>query len=469
MKAKTLCSTFVVLTMLALTPLELSARTLGMVADHETISVTVFDADTHAILGTVPITPVGSADTGDVLITPDLKRGFVTITNNSFSVIDLTTSPPSLAGGTNPIFTSTQANDLSISPDGKFLVVSSFFSRQPISVVDIATQAEINTFFTGTDAFAVDTCSDGSVLAASIQENTVRRLTLSGTGILTDTGEVLSLTGRSPTNVFCAPGAQSGIVIELGDVGAQGTVTSFTIPGLSEVDTRPLSGVSDFGHNGTIHPSGNRVFVRSFSPGLIEVFSFNSATGALGASPMLTFPVGDTTSLGSIDDIALHPNGTKLFVSEFGVLNVYDPNTGALLASITDPNIVRPTGVTVQTEADPCALPPPPGAIVGTNGPDILNGTPGNDKIFGLGGSDQINGGGGNDLICGGAGDDQLGGGAGNDQIVGGSGIDQITGGAGNDILNTQDGVNGNDSANGGTGTDTCTGDPGDALSSCNP
>jgi Ca2+-binding RTX toxin-like protein len=452
MKAKTLYSRFVVAAMLlVVAPLELSAKTLGMVADKTTISVTVFDPDTHAILGTVPITPLGSAETGDVIITPDLKRGFVAIMNNQVFVIDLTTSPPSLAGGTNPIFISTAGTDLSISPDGKFLVVSSDFNLQPISVIDIATQAEISTFFTGTDAFAVDTCSDSSVLVASLRENTVRRLILSGTGILTDTGEVLSLTGRSPTNVFCAPGAQSGIVIELGDVGAQGMVTSFTIPGLSEVDTRPLSGVSDFGHNGAIHPSGNRVFVRSFSPGLIEVFSFNSATGALGASPMLTFPVGDTTSLGSIDDIALHPNGTKLFVSEFGVLNVYDPNTGALLASITDPNIVQPTGVTVVAAADPCALPPPAGAIVGTNGPDQINGTSGNDTIFGLGGADQINGGRGNDLIC------------------GGDGNDQINGNAGNDTLHTQDGVGGNDSANGGAGNDTCIADPGDAVSSCNP
>jgi hypothetical protein len=55
MKAKTLCSTFVVVAMLATAPLELSAQTLGMVADDLTDSVTVFDADTHATLGTVPI------------------------------------------------------------------------------------------------------------------------------------------------------------------------------------------------------------------------------------------------------------------------------------------------------------------------------------------------------------------------------------------------------------------------------
>jgi RTX calcium-binding nonapeptide repeat (4 copies) len=404
--------------------------------------------------------------TGDVLITPDLKRGFVTITNNSFHVIDLTTSPPSLAGGTNPIVTSGVKKDLSISPDGKFLVVSSHFNLEPISVVDIAAQAEISTFFTGADAFAVDTCSDGSVLVVSIRDNTVRRLTLSGTGILTDTGEVLPLTGRSPINVYCAPGAQSAVVIQLGVVGVEGTVTSFTIPGLSEVDTRPLSGV---GESGAINPSGNRVFVRSFSPGLIDVFEFNPATGALGASPLLTFSVGDTIPLGGVEQIALHPSGRKLFVTEFGTVRIYDPNTGTLLDSITDPNIVSPTGVAVQAEADPCAGSPPPGAIVGTNGPDILNGTSGNDVIFGLGGPDVINGGGGNDLICGGAGSDVMSGGSGNDTIKGGSDSDVITGGAGNDTLNTQDGVNSNDSANGGTGSDTCIGDPGDALSSCDP
>jgi DNA-binding beta-propeller fold protein YncE len=136
MKAKTLCfcSTFVTVAMLAVTPLELSAKTLGMVADNTTQSVTVFDADTHVVLGTVP-TP--SILTGDVIITPDLKRGFVTNSNRQVVVIDLTTSPPSLAGGTNPIPISDLGGELSISPDGKFLVVSG----KPISVIDIAAQA----------------------------------------------------------------------------------------------------------------------------------------------------------------------------------------------------------------------------------------------------------------------------------------------------------------------------------------
>jgi Ca2+-binding RTX toxin-like protein len=464
MKAKTLCSTFVAAAMLTVASLELSARTLGMVADDTTASVTVFDADTHVVLGTVPI-PRGSFSEpviGDVLITPDLERGFVTNFDFKVFVIDLTTSPPSLAGGTNPIPISNFGGDLSISPDGKFLVVSGGLNPDPISVIDIATQAEISTFSTGTDTDSVDVCSDGSVLTTRFFHSfTVHRFILSATGTLTDTEEVLSVS--QPFNVYCAPGARSGVVIRFDGV------TSFTIPGLVEVDSRSLP-TFDTGVSGAINPSGNRVFARSNGPGSsIDVFDFNSTTGALGASPLLEFSVAEAVLFFGMEQIALHPNGTKLFVSEPGAVNVYNPTNGALLASITDPNIVTPTGVTVVTEADPCAGTPPAGAIVGTNGPDILNGTPGNDVIFGLGGSDQINGKGGNDLICGGAGNDQINGGNGNDRIVGGSGFDQITGGAGSDTLNTQDGVNGNDSAEGGTGSDTCTGDPGDALSSCNP
>jgi hypothetical protein len=52
----------------------------------------------------------------------------------------------------------------------------------------------------------------------------------------------------------------------------------------------------------------------------VDVFDFNSATGALGASPLLTFPIAETPrssfELFGIEQMALHPNGSKLFVSE---------------------------------------------------------------------------------------------------------------------------------------------------------
>jgi hypothetical protein len=272
MKAKTLCSLFVVVAMLSMAPLGLHAKTLGMVADNTTDSVTVFDADTHAILGTVPIDP--GFVIGDVLITPDLKRGFVTNLNNQIFVIDLTTSPPSLAGGTNPIFISNVGEDLSISPNGKFLVIAggSNGPPEPISVVDIAARAEISTFSTGFDTSSVDVCSDNSVLApASSEADAVFRLTLSGTGTLTDTGEALSLS--NPVNVYCAPGSKSGVVIQFAEFE---NMTAFAIPGFVPSNGRFLSG-GIVGRSGAINSAGNRVFARSNDPGSVDVFEFNSA------------------------------------------------------------------------------------------------------------------------------------------------------------------------------------------------
>jgi hypothetical protein len=341
MKAKSLCSTFVMAMILAMAPLELSARTLGMVANNATDSVTVFDGDTYAVLGTVPIPP-GRA-IGDVLITRNLKRGFVTNFDHKVFVVDLTTSPPSLARGTNPIPISNGGEDLSISPDGRFLVVSDGSHDEPISVINIAAQAEISTFSTGDGANSVDVCSDGSVLFASFFfYQTVGRLTLSGAGTLTDTGEILYV--PDPVNVYCAPGAKSGVVItsEL-----EGGVSSFTIP-LSWVDYRELV-ESESAMTGAINRAGKRVFARS-NPGSIDVFSFDQTTGALGASPRRTFKVAGAPSFLGMDQIALHPKGGKLFVSEPGAVKVYNPSTGASLGAITDPAIVNPTGVTVVTK-----------------------------------------------------------------------------------------------------------------------
>lgn len=328
---------------LALQSSEISARTLGLVADNTESSVTVFDADTDTVLGSLAIPP---GTIGDVLITPDQRWGFVTNFNNEVFVIDLTTSPPRLAEGTNPIRISNFGEDLSLSPDGKFLVVSDGNAVQPISVVDIESRREIYTFSVDADTNSVDICRDGSVLTTS-STGTVRRLTIDSTGTLKDTGETLLLDGE-PNNVFCAPNSASGLVVTT----LSGNMTSFTVPELKRVDTRALSG--NFGISGLVAPDGNRVFVRSSYDGFVDVFSFDATTGALPERPQLSIPVSVTFGFYGIDQIALHPSKPKLYVSEYfaNALNVYDANSGELLTSITDPHIVEPTGVTIATPAD---------------------------------------------------------------------------------------------------------------------
>ena len=174
------------------------------------------------------------------------------------------------------------------------------------------------------------------MLVTSFEIGTVRRLTIDGTGTLMDTGEALFSGGR-PNNVFCAPGGMSGIVI----TRDANQIRSFTILGLEAVNTRTLSGV--FGISGLINPVGDRVFTRSNSK--VDIFGYHSTTGVLGAAPRLMIPIAGTTTYFGMDQMALSPNGSTLYVSQPGALNVYDTSTGALLTSVTTTSIDRPTGV----------------------------------------------------------------------------------------------------------------------------
>src|SRR5262249_29484241 len=112
--ARTLSVPF--LTLLLLLGTKLAARSaptpiLGMVADRSTKSVTVFDADTYAVRGTVSLPTLG-AIVGDCLITPDQKLGFVTDLLSRVWVIDLTGPVPVPAAGTNPIPIAIHGHDL---------------------------------------------------------------------------------------------------------------------------------------------------------------------------------------------------------------------------------------------------------------------------------------------------------------------------------------------------------------------
>lgn len=315
------------------------AQTLGMVMDASTNSAIIFDADLDVVLGSVLIPP-GPA-IGDCSIKSDQSLGFATGFTGKVYVVDLTTLSLVPNG---PINISNFGEDTSISPDGNFLVVANGANGfYPISVVDIATQTQISTInFSGANHNSVDVCSNGSVLATSFDTSTLYRGTIDGAGLITNTGEVRAI--PSPNNVSCAPGAQAGVVVSRND-----TIRSFTIPGLEVVDTRALSAL---GIAAVFNPAGDRVYVRK--PVTVDVFTFDSTTGALGAAPMFTIPgVPVTDSFFGMEQIGIHPKGTKLYVPTIaggGGLLVFDPNTGALITTITNPDIVAPTGVCFASE-----------------------------------------------------------------------------------------------------------------------
>ncbi len=319
-----------------------AAQTKGMVVDNVTGMVVVFDADTNTVLGSVG--PIGGFARGDCAIKADQTIGFATNFINQVWAINLTTSPPLLAPAPNPIPIVNLGEDLSFSPDESFLLACDGGLVQPISVIHVATRTEVSTFSLGHDCNSVDVCKDGSVLVTSIITGNVRRLTLSGSGILTDTGEVLFSGGSGfpsgPNNVTCAPDGNSAVVVRRDPR----QIRSFLIPGLTLVDTRALSGTSPTGISAAFTPTGTELFARS-NGGAVDRFSYNPATASLSASPALIIPISSTLAFTGMEQMAVHPDGTKLYVSQPGAVKVYDVSSGALLATITHPDIVSPTGI----------------------------------------------------------------------------------------------------------------------------
>ena len=187
-------ATLVVLISLSSTKLNAAPGLVGIVVDDKNTVIT-FDAVTDTYLGSVPIRvgQPGYGFTGDCAITTDGTRGFVTGGDGTVWVIDITTIPPTLDPGTNPITISNRGKDITITPDQKFLLVTGGTLLTPISVIDIASRSEIGTFSLGHDHNSIEALSDDSVLVTSSHSGNVYRLTIDGAGNLTNTGEVLYL------------------------------------------------------------------------------------------------------------------------------------------------------------------------------------------------------------------------------------------------------------------------------------
>jgi len=308
------------------------AQTVGLVADNQSKSVIVFDADAQSPLASMR---VGSGAVGDCMATPDMTLGFVTDFQRRVWVIDLTASPPRLADGVNPIRITNPGEDLAISADGRYLVVSDGNQIVPLSVVDIEARTEVATYHTGSDNDAVDVGPDGSVVVTSLNQGTVRRLVLADDGSLSDTGESMRIV--QPNNVHLAPGGMVGVAI-----GRQsGEVATFLTHGLEAVERRTIDGL---GISAAFSPAGDRLYVRSTAPGELRAYAFDPMTAIIGDLLWIA-PVDFAPAFFGMDQLAVHPDGDRLFVPEADAVAVLDAATGAAAGSIEHGDIRSPTGV----------------------------------------------------------------------------------------------------------------------------
>src|SRR5262245_35301264 len=319
-----------------------SFRAIGMTADRATDSVVVFDASTDSVLGLIPLDEGNPFCYGDSVITSDLSRGYVVTGFGEVWVVDLTTTPPSLdTSGVNPFPITNNGLDIAITADDRFLLVCQGNEPGRINVVDTASRTVVGTSSTSSNWVAVDVAADGSVLTSSQSGDRTRRMTLDAAGQLTFASELFF--EANPLNVSFVPGAPIGLLVAF----LPGRVRSFTVPEMVPIETLTMTlPTNELPINALGDPGRGLVYIRTNES--LQAFTLDAATGDLRSTPLWNVALGFTIACYGVEELALHPDGSKLYTNVPGGVQVVDPGTGSLITMITHASLPGPTGLCVR-------------------------------------------------------------------------------------------------------------------------
>lgn len=341
--------------------------------------VHVFDPATTQITGVVALPTIPATGVFDVEIAPDLSEAYVADNNtNEIWFIDLTTNPPSLASGVNPLYTPRGALDLALTPDGRYLLATSgnglATGGTGMGVIDVhnRTVASVREFLPYSPT-AVEVAPDGSVLVAELHvsqasyaESVVRRFTLNN-GKLADTGDSIG----SPS----VPGVQDILVPSYPQLPAaiQNYLSRHAVycsrPAGQTLATLRIAGLQPVSTIATAYPTGidltfdwmrSIVYLRSNESGVsgpagpgntrIDGYFLNPMNGNLQQHVFsITLDRRAGTAFGC-EQTAIDPVTRKLFVSGLagGEVRVFNSLTGVQTATITSPDLIWALGVAVR-------------------------------------------------------------------------------------------------------------------------
>lgn len=339
-------------------PISAGAQNIGIALSQDDGTVTVFDDS--GIIGSMTLGG-GFPLVGDCAFTPDGSQALVThFQDKGIYVIDMSDpTNPVLAAGTNPIPVSVRAEDISMGPNGQFAAVcgvseaSVVGDDEFVSSINIAGRVEVDTWSVPAPQLngctVVEICDDGvSVLIIEGRApDQIRRLTMDGAGMLTDTTETLATLAQG-VNLACAPGSQSGAVV----TSQSGNGQTFLIPGLAQVNT-PV--VPTVGQGVRINPAGDQLYFRSTNgTQQINAYGYNSLTGAVGGLLFTINAPFDVPWLG-IDTFEINPDGATFSVTDnvSDQVVTYSTADGSVVALPAAFGVaVSPTGICFGPPAD---------------------------------------------------------------------------------------------------------------------
>ena len=293
----------------------------GIVADNSGQRASIFDTDTLQALQHIPL----HADVFDVVLSRDCSRAVVSsFDSKTMFHIDLCGRQAAVIGSATA---DTFLEDVALTPNGRFaLSVDGSAPDQDIVSYSLRGNAFVSTLPANAQAVAVSPKGNGLVLAAVEGAGSVHRYALDRWGRLTDTGQEF-------------PAGQRPINVNFSRDGDFAFVSSYSPGGVSVLSTLFPDNISLIGTAGdntsqsmAISKDGRYLFV--LGSDTVSIYAFDPVTGYLAFERSFEHGLNVVSYYG-VDQIALDPDGEKLFISAAGEVAVFT-TYGIRLGTVAD-------------------------------------------------------------------------------------------------------------------------------------
>lgn len=298
----------------------------GVGGDGIQDDVSVIDLATNKAIATVPVghTPQG------VVVNPAGTAIYIANSDsNEVTVIDAVTyATKTIPVGVTPV-------GLAMHPDGRHIYVANVNdTTNTLSVIDRATNTVIDEVFSGNSSIAVALHPDGSVMyVANIFGGSI-------TVVSTETREVIDTIALKPADATDPNAASFPVPIVVHPDGTYVYVADRIGPTVWAINTATHEYVArSFGHNHVgiaINPAGTVLYVPDFNDSpLEEMFTpLGTTVDVLDAKTLER--ITTIEGLHGPLNVAVHPDGTRLYVTNWGAdtVSVIDAATYSLIATI---------------------------------------------------------------------------------------------------------------------------------------
>lgn len=298
----------------------------GVGGDGIKDDVSVIDLATNTVIATVPVghTPQG------VVVNPAGTAVYVANSDsNEITVIDTVTyATKTIPVGATPVGIAMHLN-------GRYIYVANVNdTTNTLSVIDRTTNTVIDEVFSGNSSIAVAAHPDGSVVyVANIFGGSI-------SVVNTETREVIDTIALKPADAADPNAASFPVPIIVHPDGVYVYVADRIGPTVWAINTATHEYVArSFGHNHVgiaINPAGTVLFLPDFNDSpLEEMFTpLGTTVDVLDAKTLER--ITTIEGLHGPLDVAVHPDGTRLYVTNWGAdtVSVIDAATYSLIATI---------------------------------------------------------------------------------------------------------------------------------------